>query len=310
MGWRYLYFTVGALVLTMSLARVLVIRFHETPKYLLCIGEDEKVVNLLQSLATKHGKNCDLSLSSLEALGQVMTTHSTKSKFSLNEVLIHYKGLFSTRILGWSTVLVWLSWTLIGLAYPLFYVFLPDYLATRGAEFGQTSAYVTWRNYVIAQVCSIGGPIVAAFLTKIDFIGRKYTMAIGALISSKLPALFRYDSFWSRTNSYTVAFFFAYTAVRNDTQNLGFNCAISFAINIYYGTLYAYSPEVLPSAHRATGNGTAVAFNRIMGILSAVIATYADTSTSAPIFVCAALFIAMAIVAVLFPLEPQKAQSG
>lgn len=25
--------------------------------------------------------------------------------------------------------------------------------------------------------------------------------------------------------------------------------------NIYYGTLYAYTPEVLPSAHRGTGNG-------------------------------------------------------
>lgn len=43
--------------------------------------------------------------------------------------------------------------------------------------------------------------------------------------------------------------------------------------NIYYGTLYAYTPEVLPSAHRGTGNGIAIGFNRIMGIMSAVIAT-------------------------------------
>lgn len=41
-------------------------------------------------------------------------------------------------------------------------------------------------------------------------------------------------------------------------------------------TLYAYTPEVLPSAHRGTGNGLAVSGNRIMGILSAVIATVAD----------------------------------
>jgi len=61
----------------------------------------------------------------------------------------------------------------------------------------------------------------------------------------------------------------------------------------YYGTLYAYTPEVLPSAHRATGNGIAVGCNRIMGLISAVVATYANTKTSAPIYICAVLYIAM-----------------
>lgn len=42
--------------------------------------------------------------------------------------------------------------------------------------------------------------------------------------------------------------------------------------NIYYGTLYAYTPEVLPSAHRGTGNGISIGFNRIMGIVSAGVA--------------------------------------
>ena len=43
--------------------------------------------------------------------------------------------------------------------------------------------------------------------------------------------------------------------------------------NIYYATLYAYTPEVLPSAHRGTGNGIAIALNRVMGIMSAIVAT-------------------------------------
>ena len=84
-----------------------------------------------------------------------------------------------------------------------------------------------------------------------------------------------------------VAFFFAYTQVRTAAQNLGFNCAITFCLNIYYGCLYAYTPEVMPSAHRATGNGLAVSFNRIMGIISAVVGIAANTSTSVPIFICA-----------------------
>jgi len=132
--------------------------------------------------------------------------------------------------------------------------------------------------------------MLAGYMCNWKVLGRKYTMVIGALI--------------------TMAFFFAYTQVRTQDQNIGFSCAIGFSLNIYYGTLYAYTPEVLPSAHRATGNGIAVACNRIMGILSAVIATYADTTTSVPIYVCAALYIGMAAVAVAFPFEPYGKRSS
>jgi MFS family permease len=132
--------------------------------------------------------------------------------------------------------------------------------------------------------------MLAGYMANWRVLGRKYTMVIGALI--------------------TMAFFFAYTSVRSEAQNVGFSCAIGFFLNIYYGTLYAYTPEVLPSAHRATGNGIAVACNRIMGILSAVIATVANTSTSVPIYICAALYIAMAAVAIAFPFEPYGKRSS
>ncbi|OAL53985.1 membrane transporter [Pyrenochaeta sp. DS3sAY3a] len=290
MGWRYLYFTSGAFVLLLSIARVTVIRFHETPKYLLSKGRDLEVVNLLQTLSSKYNKPCSITSEQLSRCGSAISGASTHSSFSLVEIAFHYRGLFSFRKLAYSTTLVWLSWMLIGLAYPLFYVFLPEYLASRGAQFGQTSPNVTWRNYVITQICAIPGPILAAALCRLNMLGRKYTMVIGALIS--------------------MAFFFAYTAIRSNAENLGFNCAVSAAVNIYYGTLYAYSPEVMPSAHRATGNGTAVALNRLMGIMAAVIATYADTSTAAPVYICAALFGGLAIISFLLPFEPQNSQSS
>jgi hypothetical protein len=97
--------------------------------------------------------------------------------------------------------------------------------------------------------------------------------------------------------------------VRTEAQNLGFSCAINVALNVYYGTLYAYTPEVLPSAHRATGNGIAVACNRVMGIVSAVVATYADTATPVPIYICAALYVVMAVVAAAMPFEPYGRRS-
>ncbi|KUI59358.1 hypothetical protein VP1G_06618 [Cytospora mali] len=282
MGWRYTMFTAGALVFVMSVLRITVVRLKETPKYLLGLGEDAELVHTLQTLAAKYNRPCSLTVEGLESCGQIRGTHS-KNRFSVGESLVHLRGLFSTRSIAISTLLIWLSWTLIGLVYPLFYVFLPTYLATRGAEFNVTT-YESWRNYALVNITSIFGPMLAGWMCNLKILGRRYTMVIGALA--------------------TMAFFFAYTAVRSEAQNVGFSCAIGFCLNIYYGTLYAYTPEVLPSAHRATGNGIAVACNRVMGILSAIIATFADTSTSVPIYLCAALFIAMAAVSAMFPFEP------
>lgn len=118
-------FTAGALVMAMSIARVTVVRLKETPKYLLGTGEDAKLMETLHYLAERYNRPCSLTLDQLEACGVVSGTHSkSKSRFSLGESLIHFRGLFATKQMGVSTLLVWLSWALIGLAYPLFYVFL------------------------------------------------------------------------------------------------------------------------------------------------------------------------------------------
>jgi hypothetical protein len=116
-------FTAGALVLVMSILRVTVIRLAETPKYLLGRGEDARLVESLHKLASKYNRTCSLTVEKLEVCGDIRSAHSRK-QWSLDEVVVHLKGLFSTRQIGLSTVLIWFSWTLIGLAYPLFYVFL------------------------------------------------------------------------------------------------------------------------------------------------------------------------------------------
>ncbi|KAK6845314.1 hypothetical protein PG995_015424 [Apiospora arundinis] len=287
-GWRYTMFTAGALVFVMSVLRITIIRLKETPKYLLGIGEDAELVEALQALAAKYNRPCSLTLDKLEACGTIQSAHS-KNRISLGEITVHLKGLFGTKKIALSTSLIWFSWTLIGLAYPLFYVFLNQYLKSRGATTG-VSTYDTWRNYALTNVSGIFGPVIAGWMCNQRLLGRKYTMTIGALV--------------------TMAFFFAYTAVRTPAQNVGFSCAIGVCLNIYYGTLYAYTPEVLPSAHRATGNGIAVACNRIMGIISAAVGTSANTGTTAPIYVCAALFAGLAIISVIFPFEPYGRRSS
>ena len=194
-------------------------------------------------------------------------------------------GLFSSRLLAYSTFLNIASWSLIGLAYPLYTVFLPDYLKSRGAQTGDDSVSTTYRNYAIVNVCSVLGPIIAGGLVEVRFLGRRYTMVIGALL--------------------TMSFLFAYTQVRTAAQNLAFSCIVSVCLNIYYSTLYAYTPEVLPSAHRGTGNAITVACNRVMGIVAAIIGTYTNLETSLPIFVCAGSFAGLAFFSLLFPFEPR-----
>ncbi|KAG5927524.1 hypothetical protein E4U42_002132 [Claviceps africana] len=287
-GWRYCLFTGGALVLAMSLLRITVIRLRETPKYLLGRGQDDEVVETFQYLARTYNRPCSLTLEELQACGTIRALQGSRKGLSLRASASHFSGLFSTGKVTISTLMIWLSWTLIGLAYPLFYVFLPTYLESRGLSYQQTP-FDKWRNYAITNICGIPGPIIAGFMCNTKMLGRKYTMSAGALV--------------------TMALFFAYTAVKTKQQDVALTCLIACCLNIYYGTLYAYTPEVLPSAHRGTGNGIAVACNRIMGVLSAVVASEANTATSAPLYVCAVLFIVLAVMSALFPFEPYGRRS-
>jgi hypothetical protein len=167
----------------MSIARVLVIRFRETPKYSLCNDEDEKVVKTLTHIAEKYNRPCSITLEQLQSYGKINRSKGRKCEW-LFEVKRHYKGLFATKRMSTSMTLIWLSWSVIGLAYPLFYIFLPDYITSRGASFEENSPYRTWRNYATTNSLAIPGPIIAAFLCRLRPFGRKYTMLIGALLAS------------------------------------------------------------------------------------------------------------------------------
>jgi hypothetical protein len=305
-GWRYTFYTLGSFVLVLSIIRMLVIRLKESPKWLLSQNRDEEVVNVIQEIAHAAGKESPLTIEQLKSFGPVFPTRGS-SKYDPMIIFNHIKGklivfiyvfefseifigLFPNRKVGYSTFLNIASWALIGLAYPLYNVFLPEYLKSRGASMGDDSPNTVYRNYAIVNICSVFGPVIAGGLVEVRFLGRRYTMVIGALL--------------------TMIFLFAYTVVRTPAQNLAFACTITICLNIYYGTLYAYTPEVLPSAHRGTGNAITVACNRVMGIVAAIVGMYADLTSSVPIYVCAAAFAGLGLFSFLFPFEPQGKTSA
>ena len=123
-GWRYVLFSGGSIVFLMSVLRVTVIRLRETPKYQLGMGKERELVDTLHDLARKYNRRCSLTVEKLERCGKVHSTHA-ENRFSAREAWMHVRGLFATKKMSLSTTLIWLSWTCIGLAYPLFQVFLP-----------------------------------------------------------------------------------------------------------------------------------------------------------------------------------------
>jgi len=137
MGWRYLHFTCGALVIVLSLARVLVLRMPHTPKWLISQNRDVDVISNLSAIAAKYNRPFSLELSKLDALGRVLYTE--QSPFSALRLRKHFSQLFSTRRLAYSTIVIIANWTVIGTVSPLYSVFLPYYLKSRGAATGSDS---------------------------------------------------------------------------------------------------------------------------------------------------------------------------
>lgn len=67
--------------------------------------------------------------------------------------------------------------------------------------------------------------------------------------------------------------------------------------------LYSYTPEIFPTKDRGTGNALAASANRIFGIMSPIIAMFADLETSAPVYTSGALFIVAGLSCALLPFE-------
>lgn len=290
-GWRYTYYVNGALVLLLAIARVTVIRLKETPKFLVSNNRDQEAFETLRDIAAKYNRKFTLTLEQLQECGDITSNHGFQEDSSVKGLIKlvgnHLRILFENKKMGLSSTLLFFSWLLLGICYPIYYAFLPVYLATRGDNISAQTTYGVYRDNVISNVCSIGGPIIAgAMLYWIPVLGRKGVLAIGAFM--------------------TMAFFFGYTAITNHAGNVGLSSAAYVALYIYFGCLYAYSPEIMPSAARATGNACCIMITRFGQIFSPIIAYYSDTSSSAPIYVCAALIGVNGVLALFFPFEPSK----
>ncbi|KAK4238013.1 synaptic vesicle 2-related protein [Achaetomium macrosporum] len=288
MGWRWFLISMGGITMIMFLVRFWLFTIYESPKYLMGKGKDEEAVRIVHEVARRNGKTSGLTVADLKACEPEGYVHPTKVSHAVKRKLEDIKfervrTLFGTRKLALSTGLIMVIWAFIGLGYPLYNAFLPYIQATRGADFGDGSTYLTYRNSLIIAVLGVPGALLGGLLVELPRFGRKGTLAISTI----LTGVFLYGS----------------TTALNSQSLLGWNCAFSFTSNVMYAVLYGFTPELFPTPQRGTGNALSATCNRIFGIMAPIVAMFADLQTAAPVYTSGALFIAAGVLVLLLPFE-------
>lgn len=275
--------------MVMFFLRFVCFTLFESPKYLMGRGRDEQAVGVIQEVAKRNKKTSLMTLADLQVFdqgGHQGTSASAVLARKLEKInLTHVRALFASKKLAYSTTMIMLVWALIGLAFPLYNAFLPYIQSTRGASFGDSSTYITYRNQLIIAVLGVPGAIIGGALVEVPHFGRKGALSIATVL--------------------TGVFLFASTTALTSNSLLGWNCAYNFTANVMYAVLYAYTPEIFPTKDRGTGNALTAMANRVFGIMAPIVAIYANLETAAPVYVSGALFIAAGVMVTILPYEPR-----
>ncbi|CAG8308219.1 unnamed protein product [Penicillium salamii] len=287
MGWRYFMIAMGGLAMIMFLSRFIFFTIYESPKYLMGKGRNQEAVEVVHEIARRNGTASDLTLEDLDELDQGSAQHLNTSNIvrqRLEKVSFdHIRALFDTPKRAWATTLIILIWAFLGLGFPLYNAFLPFIQQSRGAEFGDGSTYITYRNSLVIAVMGIPGCLLGGVLVELPRFGRKGALSLSTML--------------------TGAFLLASTTATSSNGLLGWNCAFNFMSSLMYAVLYAYTPEIFLTKDRGTGNALTASANRVFGIMAPIIAMFADLNTAAPVYVSGALFIAAGLLALLMPFE-------
>lgn len=335
-GWRVFVFVMGVITLVMFALRCFAFRLFESPKFLLSRGRQSEAVAVVHGIAYRNGTKTWLTEDVLNAvLGDTVTDdsesdtdgardsgrvrgntvvrrpRSTGIQGILRKLLKGFSGeslkpLFQERVLGVTTCLIWFCWATIGMGYPLFNNFLPQYFARVGSpeegganpspspEDGAAPALTPegYRNYVITSIMGIPGALLAAYLVdhQSPWLGRRGTLAISTLVSAIF--LFLFVQFG-----------------KSPTSQLFFSCLEAFTQNIMYGVLYAFTPEIFPGPVRGAGTGVASFLNRIAGLMAPIIAANVPgDGTTVPVFIAGALILSAFVAMCMIPIETRGRQ--
>lgn len=225
MGWRYFVITMGGITLLMWATRFFAFTIFESPKYLMGKGRDEEAVRIVHEVARRNKKTSPLTIEDLracEGIGGAQTGVDTSNAAAIKRQLqklnlTHVRALFANKRLAFSTSMIMAIWGFIGLAYPLYNAYIPYIIATRGAESGDGSTYITYRNSLIIAVLGVPGALLGGWLVELNYIGRRGTLSVATAL--------------------TGVFLYASTTATDSDSLLGWNCAYNFTSNVMYAVV-------------------------------------------------------------------------
>ncbi|HZX03085.1 MFS transporter [Kribbella sp.] len=142
------------------------------------------------------------------------------------------------------TAVLWLLWISITFAFYGFFTWIPSLLVERDLTISKSLSYA-----LLITIAQIPGYYSGAYLN--ERLDRKWTIAF-YLTAGSVSALLMANA-------------------GSNGQLLVYGILLSFFMNGTYAGLYAYTPEVYPTAIRATGMGTASAVGRLGGISAPIL---------------------------------------
>ncbi|KAF9481138.1 MFS general substrate transporter [Pholiota conissans] len=146
-----------------------------------------------------------------------------------------------------TTILVWIAWWAMSLAYTMFNVFLPKLLETRvGPGEPQTLEQSLW-DVMIFTIGGCPGALLGAYLIE-SRLGRRWSLAGSTFVTAFFCVVFALvSSTW---------------AVRLSTMGISLSATAMWAV------LYGWTPEIFGTKVRGTACGIASALSRIGGMIA------------------------------------------
>ncbi|WP_275590888.1 MFS transporter [Paenibacillus sp. 19GGS1-52] len=140
-----------------------------------------------------------------------------------------------------STIMLWILWFTVVFSYYGMFLWLPTVMVLKGFSLVRSFEYV-----LIMTLAQLPGYFTAAYL--IEKFGRKFVLVVYLLFTAVSAAWFG--------NATT------------EGMLLAAGICLSFFNLGAWGGMYAYTPELYPTAIRSTGAGLATSFGRIGGIIA------------------------------------------
>ena len=238
----------------------------ESPRWLLEQGrsqEAEEVVSRFEEEITRDGT----SLPSVEEV-EVPSARSASAGSVFSNLATLWRSALASV-----TASTWAIWFAITFSYYGFFTWIPSLLVEQGYSIADSFAFS-----IAIYLAQIPGYYSAAFIG--EYLDRKWTIGV-YLAGGAVAALLM-------------------STAATPTTIIAFGVLLSFFMNGTYAAVYAYTPEVYPTAVRSTGMGAASAFGRVGGILAPIAIGVAYGSIGfGGMFVMTTVVLAAGVLAVI-----------